>query len=513
MLQKMYYYNKLGFNVFPQFRPKTTPKIPWKDWQDRKQTPEDISKIIQKYNELYIDGKDKYKNSYVFTPNIAVITGKVSGIVVVDLDNQEAVDFMKLQNPCPAPMVKTNRGYHLYYKYPDARSIPSMQKLFGGDPGNPIIDICSDKHLITLPPSIHASGHEYKWVKGRSIEEISLPELPTFILEALSKKELISKMTMCHERIKSGGLAKKIHEQVKILDVISKFYEVNDKLQMVCPFHKDKVESLKIYPDTNSFFCFGCGCGGDIFEFVKSALNIEFYPALQWIANEFGITEEYNPFLIQESSTDLPETLVQQLNDTTDSYNIKIKNIASKLINEITFVNVRQLAAQEGNNGTVKLPQQLFYMFNEAKKRLSTSLCKLMFENGIMYIFNGKYWQPLGPDVLKLLAATILIKSGMSPSQAMVTKIRDDAAKQMEAIFFDINISRKKELAINVSNGTLRINGGDAVLTEYNPYDFFTYQLEVKYDDQAECNKFNAFLEKVLPHEETRKSLQEYAGY
>jgi DNA primase len=36
-----------------------------------------------------------------------------------------------------------------------------------------------------------------------------------------------------------------------------------------CPFHNDEDPSLKIYPETNTFNCFGCGAAGDVIEFIE----------------------------------------------------------------------------------------------------------------------------------------------------------------------------------------------------------------------------------------------------
>lgn len=54
-----------------------------------------------------------------------------------------------------------------------------------------------------------------------------------------------------------------------------------------CPFHKEKTASMKIYQD--SYYCFGCGAHGDIFDFVSKMENITFREAFF----ELGGTYEY----------------------------------------------------------------------------------------------------------------------------------------------------------------------------------------------------------------------------
>ena len=42
----------------------------------------------------------------------------------------------------------------------------------------------------------------------------------------------------------------------------------------LCPFHNEKSPSFTVYPDTQSFYCFGCGAGGDAITFVRQSNNL-----------------------------------------------------------------------------------------------------------------------------------------------------------------------------------------------------------------------------------------------
>ena len=48
-----------------------------------------------------------------------------------------------------------------------------------------------------------------------------------------------------------------------------------------CPFHKDASPSLTVYPETASFYCFGCGTGGDVIDFVRRTGGLGFREAIQ----------------------------------------------------------------------------------------------------------------------------------------------------------------------------------------------------------------------------------------
>ena len=43
-----------------------------------------------------------------------------------------------------------------------------------------------------------------------------------------------------------------------------------------CPFHSEKSPSCTIFPETQSFYCFGCGAGGDVITWVRRMDNLEF---------------------------------------------------------------------------------------------------------------------------------------------------------------------------------------------------------------------------------------------
>ncbi len=58
----------------------------------------------------------------------------------------------------------------------------------------------------------------------------------------------------------------------------------------LCPFHNEKTPSFNIYPENNSFYCFGCGKGGGVFQFVMGVENLAFQDAVRWLAQKAGMT-------------------------------------------------------------------------------------------------------------------------------------------------------------------------------------------------------------------------------
>ncbi|MBR2296356.1 MAG: DNA primase, partial [Clostridia bacterium] len=57
-----------------------------------------------------------------------------------------------------------------------------------------------------------------------------------------------------------------------------------------CPFHSEKTPSFVVFPATQSFYCFGCGAGGDAISFVMRAENLDYVSAIKTLAQRSGIT-------------------------------------------------------------------------------------------------------------------------------------------------------------------------------------------------------------------------------
>ena len=69
----------------------------------------------------------------------------------------------------------------------------------------------------------------------------------------------------------------------------------------LCPFHSERTPSFVVYPGDNSFYCFGCGAGGDAITFLKKAENMNFEDAVEVLAKRAGI-----PFVRSDADAKAP---------------------------------------------------------------------------------------------------------------------------------------------------------------------------------------------------------------
>lgn len=77
-----------------------------------------------------------------------------------------------------------------------------------------------------------------------------------------------------------------------IYDVISSYVNLKragSNYTGLCPFHSEKTPSFTVFPSTSSFYCFGCGAGGDVITFLMKAENLDYAEAVETLAARAGI--------------------------------------------------------------------------------------------------------------------------------------------------------------------------------------------------------------------------------
>lgn len=146
-------YVKMGFSVIPTNLDKTPLLREWRSFQKRHAM---VSEIVEWYT-MWPDA------------GVAIITGGISNLVVVDLDTREAVEKIKNESVGKPPAVITGKGYHLYYRYRSGVG-NSVNRELG-------LDIRGEGGYVIAPPSKHPSGKTYIWSQ-RHIWNTNMIDLP-----------------------------------------------------------------------------------------------------------------------------------------------------------------------------------------------------------------------------------------------------------------------------------------------------------------------------------------------
>jgi len=158
-------YHEMGFSIIP-IRPDKKPHIPWAEYQNKQATPEEIEGWWARWPRA----------------NVAIVTGQLSGVFVVDCDNGEA--YQKIQELLPDSLVtciaKTPRGYHIYFSYPNGQRIGNATNAL------PKVDIRGEGGYVIAPPSINGDGMAYDWLEGLSMHDEDPAPAPESIYKIIN---------------------------------------------------------------------------------------------------------------------------------------------------------------------------------------------------------------------------------------------------------------------------------------------------------------------------------------
>lgn len=150
-------YLNMGMSIIP-LRPKSKlPLIPWETYKTRKATVDEVVRWFKGTNN-----------------NIAIITGEISGVAVVDCDSLESLEYAQKNFPSHQ-RTRTTKGEHFWFRHPGT-PVRNCVNLHGIK-----LDIRGDGGYVVAPGSLHPDGMVY----GRSGvwgPVSSLPEFPAAIL-------------------------------------------------------------------------------------------------------------------------------------------------------------------------------------------------------------------------------------------------------------------------------------------------------------------------------------------
>ena len=210
-------YLKKGYSVIPVKSPQMTkanlseeelikqckvPLIGWKEFQNRRPTEEEVAEWFEMWPEA----------------NIGIVTGKISNLVVFDLDSEDAVAYAEKQGGFPeTAKALTGKGCHLYMQHPGFEIRNSVNKRLE-------IDIRADGGFVVAPPSIHGSGSRYQWEEGHSIHEMDPAPCDPWMMDYLQDITSQSKPAKAKKKVpKTVELvhtAKKSEKDNKYTDIL-----------------------------------------------------------------------------------------------------------------------------------------------------------------------------------------------------------------------------------------------------------------------------------------------------
>lgn len=151
-----------GVSIIPIKPASKKPMVRWKEFQSRLATKEEV----HAWFEMEPDA------------NLAIVTGEISSIVVLDADDAEAVKKLLTDYPSSPLRQGTPNGLHVFYRLPDKQTVRNATAIDGK------IDIRGEGGYIMISPSTHPSGKPYTLDEDVTWDALDdLPVLPSNVLK------------------------------------------------------------------------------------------------------------------------------------------------------------------------------------------------------------------------------------------------------------------------------------------------------------------------------------------
>lgn len=189
------------------------------------------------------------------------------------------------------------------------------------------------------------------------------------------------------------------------------------------------------------------------------------------------------------------------------------RRVLSELLEQFDELDFRERA---GLDEDAKLTRKIFVVVavDEIISKATANNWGLCIKNDFIYLYNGRYWQPLNAEEFKPFLAEATLKMGVAPLEAKYHQFKKEMYKQFVS---EANMPTPERTAgitlINLQNGTFEISENGQTLREQRREDFLKYQLSFEYDPSARCPLFDKYLQRVLPDTDCHKVLAEYMDY
>lgn len=235
------YVSLYGFSVIPLIPGKKIPPFDWKEYQNRLPGESELKEwfLEKKYN------------------NIGIITGAVSNLIVIDIDNKNGkngFDYINGLDFTEIPSVVTpHNGLHLYFSYSEG------VKTIASEKG---IDIRSDGGYVVAPPSV-IDGIKYEWKKTIELDKSNLLSIPEIFLSldtdtkthSLKPPKLLAKgtsliygETLSHSEGKIFHRWQVLERDENFIRFVFKFvFRCEPSKNMMCVLHAEKHASASVF--------------------------------------------------------------------------------------------------------------------------------------------------------------------------------------------------------------------------------------------------------------------------
>lgn len=228
-LKAALWYRKRGLSVIP-CKPKSKEAlVPWTQYQ--KQLPTE-----QQVRMWWTQNPDA---------NIAIVLGRVSNIITLEVDDGKAINGYKI--PVTPQAKSGGKGLpHIYFQY-----VEGMRNYKAHENGRELFSIRGNGQYVLAPPSLHPSGNPYRWANNLGIHEVPTADPPAWVLDFITQnleKEDSQSQEIFNQRSESVWRLKR----EKIIEVICKNWVEGQRQELALCLAGFLAKQGMPWPETNN---------------------------------------------------------------------------------------------------------------------------------------------------------------------------------------------------------------------------------------------------------------------
>lgn len=308
-----------------------------------------------------------------------------------------------------------------------------------------------------------------------------------------------------------------IRRRADIAEVVGEHTELRragKELQGLCPLHEEDTPSFSVNPDKQVFHCFGCGAGGDIFEFLQKKTGQGFLDVVRDLAGRVGVR--------------LPEVPRQRPARSGGGKVVDIRRGAKPREGALPQEDEEAPTAILEHRMTEMANAELFVEEHGDHLRYCHAWNKWLSWDGMRWQVDGvgdairrakataagmyrdaAYWKPMidkDPSVKRLLR---WVESSQQATRLKATMFLAQSEPGIPVVPDDLDADHWK---LNVKNGTLNLRTGK--VRPHRRDDLATKLVPAAYDPEARCPHWLRYLERVMDgDQELIGYLQRVVGY
>ena len=188
-------------------------------------------------------------------------------------------------------------------------------------------------------------------------------------------------------------------------------------------------------------------------------------------------------------------------------------SVLNALLTELTPIDFREKGKLDSSETITR--KHYIIISNEAILEIAQknkwSLC---MSDGFVYVYNGAYWKQMTKEVLLHFLGKASLLLSVDEFEAKHYRFRLELYNQfLSTAYLPRPVKKGNEVLINLQNGTFVITPEIQQLREFDRNDFITHQLDFAYDVDAKADKFQRYLDRVIPDKSLQMILAEFVGY